>query len=62
MLITKEQEDIRKDFDRQFERIYEGFSVLERRIKASYNGLLLKLFGIVAGCITVGIAVARFLW
>ncbi len=35
---------------------------LELRIKASHTDLLMKFFAIVAGCISIGIAVARFLW
>ena len=59
------KEFIEKKFegvDRKFENIHHEIVNLELRIKASHTDLLMKFFAIVAGCISIGIAVARFLW
>ena len=41
--------------------ISEKIDKLELRIKASQTDLLMKIFGIVAGCTTIAIAVAKLL-
>ncbi len=48
--------------NRQFENMHHEIVNLELRIKASHTDLLMKFFAIVAGCISIGIAVAKFLW
>lgn len=48
--------------DRKFEGIHNEIVNLELRIKASHTDLLMKFFAIVAGCISIGIAVAKWLW
>lgn len=63
--IDRKFEGVDKKFegiDRKFENMHHEIVNLELRIKASHTDLLMKFFAIVAGCISIGIAVARFLW
>lgn len=53
--VRKEMGDFRKDVSIEI-------NTLELRIKASYTDLLVKIFGIVAGCTTIAISVAKLLW
>lgn len=55
-VIEKSHVDSRQDL-KSF--ISEKIDKLELRIKASQTDLLMKIFGIVAGCTTIAIAVAK---
>ncbi len=60
--ISKENDALRKEMDDFRKEVRTEINTLELRIKASYTDLLVKIFGIVAGCTTIAISVAKLLW
>lgn len=57
----REMDDFRKEFRNEIKEVRNEINSLELRMKASQTDLLVKIFGIVAGCTSIAIAVSKLL-